>query len=211
MLHLQDSALQARCPLSSALVPAQATAIPHQSESAPERGEPRGASMLGTIQTATSRKREREEEPSELWQSFGLAQPGDRVGLATTTKHHGLTAIVKYAHPDHHWPSLLRVTLEDSEQEIDVKRSDVKLLTASTTLVPEPLSDPGCETLEAGLHEDLRGEAVPGPPRGSDDFTVGHKAFKTCLTVWTLKTFVLTLSMGDCAEIWRLDCATRDA
>ena len=98
--------------------------------------------------TRGSRKREREEEPSALWQSFGLAQPGDRVGLATTPRHRGLTAIVKRALPDHHWPSILCVTLEGSEQEVDVKRSEVKLLSASSsTLAPEPLSDPGRGTL----------------------------------------------------------------
>ena len=97
--------------------------------------------------------------PCDVWQAFGLAQRGDRVGLVSTPAHRGVTAIIKEVHLNSHWPSRLCVTLERCGEELDdILRSDVVLLSASSSaLGPAELITPRCGKL-GGPKKDLLGE-----------------------------------------------------
>ena len=99
--------------------------------------------------------------PCDVWQAFGLAQRGDRVGLVSTPAHRGVTAIIKEVHLNSHWPSKLCVVLERCGEELDdILRSDVVLLSASSSaLGPGELIIPGCGKL-GRPKEDLLGERL---------------------------------------------------
>jgi len=100
--------------------------------------------------------------PCDVWQAFGLAQNGDRVGLVSTPTHCGLTAIIKEVHLYSHWPSRLCVVLENrnGEELDDILRSDVVLLSASSSaLGKEDVIDSGFGNL-GGPKEDLPAEKL---------------------------------------------------
>jgi hypothetical protein len=99
--------------------------------------------------------------PCDVWQAFGLAQRGDRVGLVSTPSHRGVTAIIKEVHLNSHWPSKLCVVLERCGEELDdILRSEVVLLSASrSALGPGELIIPGCGKL-GRPKEDLLGERL---------------------------------------------------